>query len=54
MGTCRGSGVFEKTNNEWKIKHYVLSLAIPNENMDAVVKVKNKNDSIFLNKLKTD
>lgn len=48
MGTCRGSGVLEKTNNHWKIKHYVLSLTIPNEDINAVIKATKKSDSIFL------
>jgi hypothetical protein len=33
MGNCRGSGVLELTRYGWKIKHYVLSLAIPNDHM---------------------
>ena len=39
MGTCRGSGVFEKIDNQWKLKHYVLSLTIPNEIMDSVITI---------------
>lgn len=50
MGTCRGSGVLEKTKNTWKIKHYVLSVAIPNDDVKAVIAAKKKNDSIFLKK----
>ena len=50
MGTCRGSGVLEKTDNEWKIKHYVLSVAIPNDNIKAVIEAKSKNDSVYLSK----
>ncbi|MEE9408472.1 MAG: nuclear transport factor 2 family protein [Polaribacter sp.] len=50
MGTCRGSGVLEKTNNSWAIKHYVLSIEIPNDNINAVIEAKKKNDSIFLQK----
>lgn len=49
MGTCRGSGVFEKAENKWLLKQYVLSVAIPNEDMDSVKVVKFKNDSIYLN-----
>lgn len=49
MGTCRGSGVLEKTDKEWKIKHYVLSVTIPNDDMQAVISATKKNDSIFLN-----
>ncbi|MGY0408199.1 MAG: nuclear transport factor 2 family protein [Polaribacter sp.] len=50
MGTCRGSGVLEKNNNLWKIKQYVLSVSIPNEDIKAVIATKKKNDSIFLKK----
>jgi len=48
MGTCRGSGVLEKTNEDWKIKHYVLSVAIPNDAVQKVILAKQKSDSIFL------
>ena len=50
MGTCRGSGVLEKKQDIWKIKHYVLSVEIPNEDVQAVILAKKKNDSIFLRK----
>jgi hypothetical protein len=40
MKICRGSGVLVKTGKQWKIKHYVLSMTIPNENTDEVVKIK--------------
>ena len=52
MGVCRGSGVLEKTDSEWKIKHYVLSLTIPNDNINDVIKVNKEKDSIFLSKYK--
>ena len=52
MGTSRGSGVLEKIGDNWKIKHYVLSIEIPNDDVQAVIKAKKKNDSIFLSKLK--
>ncbi len=48
MGTCRGSGVIEKKGEEYKIKHYVLSVAIPNDDVNKVIEAKKKNDSIFL------
>ncbi len=35
MGVCRGSGVVVLTTDGWKIKHYVLSVAVPNEKIDA-------------------
>lgn len=52
MGTCRGSGVLEKKNATWKIKHYVLSVAIPNDDIQKVIAAKKEKDSIFLSKFK--
>lgn len=52
MGTCRGSGVLEKKNKTWKIKHYVLSVEIPNDDVQAVIIAKKKSDSIFLSRFK--
>ena len=40
MKICRGSGVLEKKNAKWVIKHYVLSMTIPNELVDQVVPLK--------------
>jgi len=34
MGDCRGSGVVIKTSTGWKIKHYHLSIAVPNDKID--------------------
>jgi hypothetical protein len=48
MGTCRGSGVLEKKEDSWKIKQYVLSVAIPNDDIQAVIDIKNENDDTFL------
>ena len=50
MGTCRGSGVLEKKGKIWKIKHYVLSVSIPNDDVQKVIVAKKKSDSIFLKK----
>lgn len=52
MKICRGSGVLKKINGKWKIAHYVLSIAIPNENTDAVVKLKAAFDDQLLLQLK--
>lgn len=52
MGVCRGSGVLEKTGEDWKIKHYVLSLTVPNDNINDVIKINKEKDSIFLSKYK--
>lgn len=51
MGICRGSGVLEKTPNGWKIKHYVLSIAIPNENVEEITQIKKEFDSTLISKL---
>ena len=40
MKICRGSGVLVQENGQWKIKHYVLSMTVPNENTNDVVKIK--------------
>lgn len=52
MGLCRGSGVLEKTNGKWKIKHYVLSLTVPNDNIQDVLKVNKEADSLYKLSLK--
>ena len=48
MGICRGSGVLEKIGGEWKIRHYVLSLDVPNENVSDLVALKKERDSLFI------
>jgi hypothetical protein len=40
MGVCRGSGVVILTDGGWKIQHYVLSVAVPNDKIDAYLKLK--------------
>lgn len=40
MKICRGSGVLVKIGGEWKIKHYVLSMTVPNDDVNAVIKIK--------------
>lgn len=41
MGPCRGSGVvaYDANDGKWRIKHYVLSMTIPNEEVDQVLEV---------------
>lgn len=53
MKICRGSGVLVKEGNVWKIKHYVLSMTIPNDNTDDVIKVKATIEDKLIDKLKT-
>jgi hypothetical protein len=48
MKICRGSGVLVRINNTWKIKHYVLSMTIPNDNSDEVVKIKSPLEETIL------
>lgn len=52
MGICRGSGVLEKTTSGWKIKHYVLSIAIPNENVKEITAIKEAFDLGLMKQLK--
>ena len=49
MGVCRGSGVLEKQDGKtWKIKHYVLSLAIPNDHVAEIVELKKALDQNYV------
>ena len=52
MGICRGSGVMEQVGDTWKVKHYVLSIAIPNDNVSEVTELKKQTDSLLISKLK--
>ena len=52
MKICRGSGVLVKTNNTWKIKHYVLSMTIPNDNTKEVLKIKAPIEDAFITTFK--
>ena len=54
MGICRGSGLVKKEDGEWKIKHYVLSIEIPNENVSEVTKMKEDFDNKIITHLKAD
>lgn len=50
MKICRGSGLLVKIGKEWKIKHYVLSMTVPNDNVNEVVKIKTPiEDALLLN-----
>ncbi|WP_036381787.1 nuclear transport factor 2 family protein [Muricauda sp. MAR_2010_75] len=52
MKICRGSGVLKKENGQWKIAHYVLSIAVPNENVGELIQIKEKSDDELLLALK--
>ena len=47
---CRGSGVLIKVGKIWKIKHYVLSLTIPDNVTDKVVKIKTPTEDVIIQK----
>lgn len=53
MGICRGSGVLTKTKKGWLIKHYVLSITIPNEQVTEVTKAKASFEKQFIEQLKS-
>ncbi len=50
MGLCRGSGVLIRENGSWKIKHYVLSMTIPNDQMKKVAHMKRDFDDSYIEK----
>ena len=52
MKICRGSGVLQKINGEWKIKHYVLSITIPNKDVGKVIEVKEDTDNQLVIEIK--
>ncbi|HIB38063.1 nuclear transport factor 2 family protein [Mesonia sp.] len=52
LGICRGSGVLTLTKEGWKIQHYVLSIAIPNENVSKIKQLNDPHDSALLEILK--
>ena len=52
MKICRGSGVLVKIGQEWKIKQYVLSMTIPNDNSNKVIELKSESESVIIDKLK--
>jgi hypothetical protein len=52
MKLCRGSGVMVKIKKKWYIKHYVLSMTIPNDTTNDVVKIKAPIEDGLIEKLK--
>lgn len=51
MKICRGSGVLVKVGKDWKIQHYVLSMTVPNEEVDAATKIKAPIEDVLIAKL---
>ncbi|MDC6350350.1 nuclear transport factor 2 family protein [Zeaxanthinibacter sp. PT1] len=52
MKLCRGSGVLRQEDGQWKIAHYVLSIAVPNEVVDKLILLKKEKDSLLTEKLR--
>lgn len=52
MKLCRGSGVMRKEKGQWKIVHYVLSMTVPNDNIESVIKLKSAFDDNYAKSLK--
>lgn len=52
MKICRGSGVVKKVDGRWKVAHYVLSIAVPNELVDQLVELKKEKDDLLMKELK--
>lgn len=53
MKLCRGSGTLALIDGNWKIKHYVLSMTIPNDNTNEVVKIKGPMEDVLINNLRS-
>jgi hypothetical protein len=49
MKLCRGSGILIKEKKVWKLKQYVLSMTIPNENTNEVVSIKSAIENPLIN-----
>ena len=52
MKLCRGSGVLEKIGTQWKIRQYVLSMTVPNDVSNEIIKIKTPIEEALIQKLK--
>jgi hypothetical protein len=52
MGICRGSGVMKMQDGKWKIAHYVLSIAVPNDRVSALTEMKKEWDENYIKQLR--
>ena len=50
MKICSGSGVLQYDKGNWKISHYVLSMTIPNEVSNEVIKIKSAIENPLIEK----
>ncbi len=53
MGLCRGSGVLRKGPDGWKIYQYVLSIAVPNEQVDSLLQMKGEHDRALVREMRS-
>ncbi len=51
MKICRGSGVVVKKGNEWKIRQYVLSMTMPNNQIGGALTLKTPMEDSIINSL---
>jgi hypothetical protein len=51
MGLCRGSGVVSVENDSLLIEHYVLSILVPNDQVQSLMELKQSSDAAFVKKL---
>ncbi len=52
MKICRGSGVLQQYNGNWKIDQYVLSMTIPNDQVDTIISIKGPLEDVLIKELK--
>ncbi len=51
MKICRGSGVLVKQGDDWKLQQYILSTTVPNDDLDAVIKIKTPAEDSIIKQL---
>jgi SnoaL-like domain len=51
MKICRGSGVVVKKGGVWKIQQYVLSITMPNDQIDGAIRLKAPMEDSIINSL---
>jgi len=54
MKICRGSGILKKIDGKWKIAHYVLSVTVPNDDIDKVITIKAPAEEKLIQEFKRD
>lgn len=54
MGLCRGSGVLTQEDGAWKIKHYVLSMTVPNKYVEEASQMKQSFDESYARELSSE